>query len=120
MEEAIFYSVGNNSVMNGENHMSNTTSNTPGDIVRSFKYWSILFGLLALATLFGNSLVIMAVRKFKNLQSVTNYLIVSLAVADIMVGTAVMPLAVYVEVSYYSIKKYSTLYNLLKILNYTF
>lgn len=100
--------------------MSNTTSNTPGDIVRSFKYWSILFGLLALATLFGNSLVIMAVRKFKNLQSVTNYLIVSLAVADIMVGTAVMPLAVYVEVSYYSIKKYSTLYNLLKILNYTF
>jgi len=31
-------------------------------------------------------------------QSVTNYFIVSLAVADIMVAVLVMPLAVYVEV----------------------
>ena len=35
----------------------------------------------------------------KTLQSVTNYFIVSLAVADIMVAVLVMPLAVYVEVN---------------------
>jgi len=34
----------------------------------------------------------------RSLQSATNYFIVSLAIADIMVAILVMPLAVYVEV----------------------
>jgi len=46
----------------------------------------------------GNSMVILAVRKEKSLQSVTNYLIVSLASADLLVALCVMFFAVYYEV----------------------
>jgi len=42
---------------------------------------------------------VLSVYREKTLQSVTNYFIVSLAVADIMVAVLVMPLAVYVEVA---------------------
>ena len=53
-------------------------------------------------TVFGNVLVVLSVIKERNLQTVTNYFIVSLAVADIMVAIFVMPLAVYVEVRSWS------------------
>jgi hypothetical protein len=43
-------------------------------------------------------MVILAVRKEKSLQSVTNYLIVSLASADLLVAICVMFFAVYYEV----------------------
>jgi len=43
-------------------------------------------------------MVILAVRKEKSLQSVTNYLIVSLASADLLVALCVMFFAVYYEV----------------------
>jgi len=49
-------------------------------------------------TLFGNSLVVLSVWREVSLRTATNYFIVSLAVADIMVAVLVMPLAVYVEV----------------------
>jgi hypothetical protein len=45
-------------------------------------------------------MVILAVRKEKSLQTVTNYLIVSLASADLLVATCVMFFAVYFEVSH--------------------
>ena len=44
-------------------------------------------------------MVCAAVYRERALKTVTNYFIVSLAIADIMVGILVMPLAVYVEVS---------------------
>jgi len=42
--------------------------------------------------------VVFGVYRERSLQSATNYFIVSLAIADIMVAILVMPLAVYVEV----------------------
>jgi len=45
------------------------------------------------------SLQVLGVYRERSLQSATNYFIVSLAIADIMVAILVMPLAVYVEVS---------------------
>lgn len=47
----------------------------------------------------GNVFVIAAIFWEKNLQSVANYLIVSLAVADLMVACLVMPLGAVYEVS---------------------
>ncbi|XP_015668408.1 D(2) dopamine receptor isoform X2 [Protobothrops mucrosquamatus] len=58
----------------------------------------MLLTLLIFVIVFGNVLVCMAVSKEKALQTTTNYLIVSLAVADLLVATLVMPWVVYLEV----------------------
>ncbi|XP_066146197.1 5-hydroxytryptamine receptor-like isoform X1 [Euwallacea fornicatus] len=58
---------------------------------------SIVLGLMILVTVIGNVFVIAAIVLERNLQNVANYLIVSLAMADLMVACLVMPLgAVYV------------------------
>lgn len=61
-------------------------------------YWSLILLVFPLLTVFGNVLVVLGVFREKSLRTVTNYFIVSLAVADIMVAILVMPLAVYVQV----------------------
>lgn len=73
-----------------------TTGTSPTDV--DTRYWTLLLLIFPFFTAFGNILVCLSVYKEKSLQSVTNYFIVSLAVADIMVALLVMPLAVYVEV----------------------
>ncbi|KAL2085136.1 hypothetical protein ACEWY4_018456 [Coilia grayii] len=61
-------------------------------------YYAVLYSLLILAIVFGNVLVCLAVLRERSLQTTTNYLVVSLAVADLLVATLVMPWAVYLEV----------------------
>jgi len=63
------------------------------------EYWTLVLLLFPLLTVFGNVLVCLSVFRERSLQTATNYFIVSLAIADIMVALLVMPLAVYVEVS---------------------
>uniref|UniRef100_A0A8D0EM71 Dopamine receptor D2 n=1 Tax=Strix occidentalis caurina TaxID=311401 RepID=A0A8D0EM71_STROC len=63
-----------------------------------FNYYAMLLTLLIFVIVFGNVLVCMAVSREKALQTTTNYLIVSLAVADLLVATLVMPWVVYLEV----------------------
>ncbi|CAF0863616.1 unnamed protein product [Rotaria sp. Silwood1] len=60
---------------------------------------AIILGAIILSTITGNILVIAAVILEKNLHSVAYYLFVSLAVADLMVATMVMPIAVLKEVT---------------------
>lgn len=62
-------------------------------------YYAMLYSLLILAIVFGNVLVCLAVLRERSLQTTTNYLVVSLAVADLLVASLVMPWAVYLEVS---------------------
>lgn len=64
-------------------------------------WWALILVIVPFLTLFGNVLVILAVVRERALQTVTNYFIVSLAVADLLVAGLVMPFAVYVLVSVY-------------------
>nr|XP_036848523.1 D(2) dopamine receptor [Manis javanica] len=63
-----------------------------------YNYFAMSLALLIFVIIFGNVLVCMAVSREKALQTTTNYLIVSLAVADLLVATLVMPWVVYLEV----------------------
>ncbi|NXO27303.1 DRD2 protein, partial [Cisticola juncidis] len=63
-----------------------------------YNYYAVLLTLLIFIIVFGNVLVCMAVSRERALQTTTNYLIVSLAVADLLVATLCMPWVVYLEV----------------------
>jgi len=60
--------------------------------------WGVLaLSLLIVSTALGNVLVCLAVAWEKRLQNMTNYLLMSLAIADLLVSLLVMPLAMLVE-----------------------
>ncbi|KAK2158137.1 hypothetical protein LSH36_176g04035 [Paralvinella palmiformis] len=84
---------GNGTAMN-----ATVTWSDGGDVIAPpIRLWTLFLLIFPLFTVFGNILVVMSVYKEKSLRTVTNYFIVSLAIADIMVAVLVMPLAVYVE-----------------------
>ncbi|XP_055689656.1 5-hydroxytryptamine receptor-like [Lutzomyia longipalpis] len=60
---------------------------------------SIILGLMILITVIGNVFVIAAIILERNLQNVANYLVASLAVADLFVACLVMPLGAVYEIS---------------------
>ncbi|XP_067262762.1 dopamine receptor D2b isoform X2 [Chanodichthys erythropterus] len=75
-----------------------TLNGTSCEAKHQYNYYAMLLTLLIFVIVFGNVLVCMAVSREKALQTTTNYLIVSLAVADLLVATLVMPWVVYLEV----------------------
>lgn len=76
-----------------------TNNTTEPDLPHSHAYYALCYCILILAIIFGNVLVCLAVLRERTLQTTTNYLVVSLAVADLLVATLVMPWVVYLEVS---------------------
>ncbi|PRD33470.1 UNVERIFIED_CONTAM: 5-hydroxytryptamine receptor [Trichonephila clavipes] len=60
---------------------------------------AVSLGIFILLTVIGNVFVIYAIATEKNLKGLANWLILSLAVADLMVATLVMPLSAYNEVN---------------------
>lgn len=75
-----------------------TGSNTSSEPDPPQNYWMLFLLVFPLLTVFGNVLVVLSVYRERSLRTVTNYFIVSLAIADIMVAILVMPISVYVEV----------------------
>jgi hypothetical protein len=61
-------------------------------------YWAVILLVLCVFVVFGNVLVILSVARERLLQNMTNFFIVSLAVADLLVAGFVMPFSVYVLV----------------------
>lgn len=78
-----------------------TSSNCTGsssDPSPPYNFYAVLLVLLIFCVVFGNVLVCVAVSRERALQTTTNYLIVSLAVSDLLLATLVMPWGVYLEV----------------------
>lgn len=78
-----------------------TSSNCTGSLAPSsppYNFYAVLLVLLIFCVVFGNVLVCVAVSRERALQTTTNYLIVSLAVSDLLLATLVMPWGVYLEV----------------------
>ncbi|XP_069486334.1 trace amine-associated receptor 1-like [Ambystoma mexicanum] len=78
--------------------LTNSSMNAVGDLcfstVKSPTIKLILYVLifsLIVATLIGNVLVVISIAYFKQLRSSTHYFVLSLAVADFLVGVTVMP-----------------------------
>ncbi|XP_074892842.1 D(2) dopamine receptor isoform X1 [Buteo buteo] len=81
-----------------DRNWSKPLNESSADQKPQYNYYALLLTLLIFVIVFGNVLVCMAVSREKALQTTTNYLIVSLAVADLLVATLVMPWVVYLEV----------------------
>ncbi|KAH8238270.1 hypothetical protein KR032_002108 [Drosophila birchii] len=81
--------------LNCTNETLNLTDSCADMRVVDHNYWALILILFPILTLFGNILVILSVCRERSLQTVTNYFIVSLAIADLLVAVVVMPFAVY-------------------------
>ncbi|XP_078409026.1 dopamine receptor D4 related sequence [Cetorhinus maximus] len=79
--------------------MFNGTVNRTHEIDSSqYNYLALVFGvLLIVAIILGNVLVCLSVFIERSLKTATNYFIVSLAVADLLLAVLVLPLYVYTE-----------------------
>lgn len=88
--------------MNGTNDGNDTSDKEWSLTVYSQEHLvvtSTILGLFVLCCIIGNCFVIAAVILERSLHNVANYLILSLAVADLMVAVLVMPLSVVSEIS---------------------
>lgn len=68
------------------------------EVSASFIIISVILSSIVLSTIVGNVFVIMAILVDKNLQTTANQLVLSLAVADLMVACLVMPLGAYNDI----------------------
>ena len=94
----IGYSNENVSLNVSHSRLGNETYST-NTAAATRRYWALILIFIPLCTIVGNVLVVASVVKEKNLHTVTNYFVVSLAIADLAVASTVMPFAVYYEVS---------------------
>lgn len=80
----------------------NTTEFVPPDVDMTFAIiTAILLSIIILTTIAGNILVLLAVFVNSHLRSTTNYFIVNLAIADLLLGCAVLPFSATLEVLKY-------------------
>ena len=103
-----------------ETNTSNATTGierTPQLSARSYQVdiaFAVLFCILALIIVFGNSLVIGAVQVNRRLRTTSNMLLISLATADILIGTISVPLYVYVSVTHdYQLNSFYSIFDII-------
>ncbi|KJH46996.1 hypothetical protein DICVIV_06926 [Dictyocaulus viviparus] len=81
----------------GDDHVANESLQYRPPI----KHAGLVLIVIPMVTILGNLLVIISVLRYRTLQTAINFLILGLAVADLLVALFVMPYAVYVHVSLY-------------------
>ncbi|GBM72651.1 5-hydroxytryptamine receptor [Araneus ventricosus] len=82
---------------NRRNHLEPPLSVPESDLI-SVICLSILLSFIILTTIAGNIFVLAAILRERNLQTLSNYLVFSLAIADLMVACLVMPIGAQYEV----------------------
>ena len=104
---------------NGTNTSNATTGieRTPQLSARSYQVdiaFVVVFCILAFMMVFANSLVIGAFRVNRRLCTTSNTLLMSLATADILIGTISVPLYVYVSITYdYQLRRVYRLFDII-------
>ncbi|XP_038071131.1 dopamine receptor 2-like [Patiria miniata] len=93
--------VGTTWLNNSASMVDIVTSETPiEDTLARDIIVGVLLSSLGLLTVFGNTLVILAIYRERCLRTVTNFFIASLASADFIIGTTVIPFAIYNELRF--------------------
>lgn len=93
--ELLLYNLTNDS----SEYTSNSTDDGIIEITASKICIMIILSVVIISSIFGNCLVLIAILLERALQTVPNYLVASLAVADLLVSTVVMPLVAVLEVT---------------------
>ena len=72
-------------------------ASTTGEVKPDLRWSALGLTVIIVATAAGNLLVCLAVCLERRLQNITNYFLMSLAIADLLVSLLVMPLGMVVE-----------------------
>ena len=90
-------------VITNVSNATNSTTRPPGVAPTPFSEimaWSIALGILAVMAILGNSMVIAVFTQNRKLHTRTNYFVVGLAAADLLVG--LFPIPMYISILFYS------------------
>ncbi|KAH3715310.1 5-hydroxytryptamine receptor 1D-like [Dreissena polymorpha] len=93
------YTRGNNSIQNTSFASQDGFQHIPKFDFPVMILICVILAVMILATIIGNVFVIAAIILERSLQGVSNYLILSLAVTDLLVAVSVMPLSLVNEIS---------------------